>query len=96
MNYRVGKDDIEPEWNEGPDDWDPKRKDRIDTIIGLVVALGIAAILVFVMTGCSGGSPTGPALQGREVPLDDGRIVTCVRYDAGYGGSVDCDWEHTR
>lgn len=33
------------------------------------------------------------ALSEHQMPLSDGRIVTCVVFQAGYKGGVSCDWE---
>lgn len=29
-----------------------------------------------------------------QVQLSDGRFVTCLKYDEGYGGGMSCDWDN--
>lgn len=29
-----------------------------------------------------------------QVQLSDGRVVTCLKYDEGYGAGMSCDWNN--
>ena len=29
-----------------------------------------------------------------QVQLSDGRVVTCLKYDEGYGAGMSCDWDN--
>ena len=57
----------------------------------------LAAVMLGV-PGCIPSPTVGKAVENdyrfdiADIPLDDGRTVTCVVYSAGYGGGVSCDW----
>ena len=58
---------------------------------GTAVVVAVVAV-TFMSAGCdtSGGNPHG--LSGVDVPLDDGRTVTCVQN--ARGNVLSCDWDH--
>jgi major membrane immunogen (membrane-anchored lipoprotein) len=66
----------------------------------IATAVGVSAVLVAALTGCSEAYPASSVpntegtsrLTSANVTLPDGRIVACVY---GYeGGGVTCDFDH--
>ena len=60
----------------------------------------IPAILSFVLVGGCGNDPAHPATDGgtgyygvSDVNVN-GKMVTCVRWKAGYAGGLSCDFDH--
>lgn len=65
--------------------------------IVFVIVLGVLAMKrsAAVQEGAFRGTPisvTGGSARAFDIPLDDGRTVTCVVWQDNYKGGISCDW----